>query len=432
MNYLFCLIALLIATVNLEGSKRRKKRVTHDVNVVGLIGTETTAPLVSTIITDILKDRFSVNVVRSRTALPSPVQGMFKEDIPFKLSSISLDSRILGPVSLFTDVIGYKNRPFYRKTPSSHIKIAYSMFEATKLPRMWVQAINESFDAIVVPDPALIGIYQESGVTRPIFCIPLPIYLEKLLARQTREMPKNPFIFGISAGFSERKNYEVLLHAFAQAFKNNPNVMLKIHGSWGADKPKITKIINQLKLKNVYINAETLKRDDYIEFIASLDAYVWPSAGEGYSLTPREALAAGIPCIVTDHTVHKSITQAPGVLKVPANKLVKARFKEFNEMCGHFHTCTVDDLAKALREMYKDYRFYKNKALNGRTWARQFLRSSLAPLFYTLIRPSHIEMGATNTIGESLMTTTDRRLLNLYISLYPDLVVNNGKEHNGN
>lgn len=419
MNYIFYVTALLIATTGLQAKRQR----TPDVNVVGLIGTETTAPLISTIITDVLKDRFSVNVIRSRDGLSGVVQAAFKGDIPFNLSLVSLDSRRIGPVSLFSDVIGYKNQPFYRNVPSSRLKIAYSMFEATRLPQMWVHALNQSFDAVVVPDKALISIYQNSGVKKPIFCIPLPIYLEKLLAHNTnkKDAKKSPFIFGISAGFSKRKNYDVLLKAFAKAFKNNPNVILKIHGSWGDDKHKILETIKQLELTNVQVNHKTLRRDSYINFITSLHAYVWPSAGEGYALTPREALAAGIPCIVTSHTVQKSITQAPGVLKVPANHAIKAYFKEFNEPCGHFHTCTVDDLAKALIEMHTKYSFYKSKAIQGRAWTRQFLRSSLAPLFYALICPTSIKLGDTNTITPGKITTTDKRLLNLYSSVYPHL-----------
>lgn len=408
-----CLVLLATAGLLAKGKP--------DVNIVGLIGTETTMPLVGTTIIDVLRTRFSVNLISSRPHLTASEQSIFKQDLPFDPHSLSRSSRHLAPLSLLTDVIGYKDNPFYQNVPPSLIKIAYSMFEATRLPQMWVDAINTSFDAVVVPDQHLITIYQKSGVKKPIFSIPLPIYLEKLYSVKslpTKTKPV-PFVFGISAGFSVRKNYDTLLTAFSQEFGADPNVILKIHGSWG-DPALVRAKAADLGLKNILIFDTTFSRTDYIEYLSSLNAYVYPSTGEGYSLTPREALALAIPCILSYHTVHKSI-RALGILRVPARTLVKAHFDQFDDDCGYFHHCSVGDLRKALRTMYNDYSHFKQEAWKGRTWTRKFLRSELAPLFATLIHPAKITLGNTNSITSSQLTTNDLSLYRKYRKLYPQV-----------
>ena len=133
----------------------------HDVNVIGLLGTEATAPLIGTTIVDVLKDHFAVNLLSSRPPLKNQlIHAVHEQDLPFDPALISLQSRDLAPISILTDVIGYKDRPYYKSVPNSFIKLAYSMFEADALPRHWVWVLNKLFDAVIVPDQALIDIYK--------------------------------------------------------------------------------------------------------------------------------------------------------------------------------------------------------------------------------------------------------------------------------
>lgn len=401
--FIFSLLSL-IAQINAR----------HDVNVVGLIGTESTAPLIGATITDVLKVYFSVNLICSRPYLKNEaIQGTFKQDLPFDPRLISLNSTDLAPISILTDVISYKNNYFYKNVPETKIKLAYSMFEADKLPSQWVLALNKYFDAVVVPDKTLVGIYKGSGVKIPIFVINLPVYLEAMLAKPPKSKASHPFVFGVSAGFTPRKNYNVLLEAFAYEFKNDPNVVLKIHGSWG-DSQRVKDKIKRLGLTNVHLMAEVLTRGQYTEFMRSLDCYVYLSVGEGYSLTPREAIALGIPCILSYHTVHMMMGGLKSVVKVPASSCIRAYFPEMGEYCGCFHQCSISGVRKALREVYTNYPSYLAKAQLARVWAEQFLRSRLAPKFKTLISPSNIKLGKSNLILNNQLITNSPLLYKKY------------------
>src|SRR5262245_34100887 len=47
--------------------------------------------------------------------------------------------------------------------------LLYTMSESTRVSRAWVDDINRYCTAVLVPCPDLVGIYQQSGVTVPVW-----------------------------------------------------------------------------------------------------------------------------------------------------------------------------------------------------------------------------------------------------------------------
>lgn len=390
-----------------------------DVNIVGLLGIETTAPLIGTTIIDVLRDKVSINLIPSRYYKTGVVQTQFVSDLPFSPDEIAINSSDLAPISLLTDVLGYKDQPNYVNVPDTKIRLAYSMFESDRLCEEWVDILNQNFDAVVVPDDSLVGIYLNSGVEIPVFVIPLPIYIEDMLEQPLKKQQDGPFVFGVSAGFDSRKNHLLLINAFAREFGNNKNVKLKIHGSWGNAKP-ISNRIDALGLKNVELINKKLTRQEYVDFMASLDAYVFLSMGEGYSITPRDALALGLPCILLDHTVHKTMCTLPSVLSIEPYYDEKAYFRQMKSYCGRWQQAKIDSVQYALKTMYNRYQYFLSKTYQGREWVRQFTRERLAGYFVTLIKPQKIVLGATNSISQDTLTTTSERLFKKYRNIMND------------
>jgi len=138
--------------------------------------------------------------------------------------------------------------------------------------------------------------------------------------------------------------------------------------------------------------------------------------GEGYSLTPREAVALGVPCILADHTVHCVLGGIPSIRKVPATTCVKAYFSG-NEHCGCYHQCSVDAVCEAMRDMRAHYAVYLEQAQKSRSIAREFLRRHLAPLFVTIIRPETLRLGKVNMVEPGQLITNDKKLYNKYLGI---------------
>ena len=286
------------------------------------------------------------------------------------------------------------------------------MFEKTTLPAEWVTILNENFDMAVVPDEFLVDVYKDSGVTIPLFVLPIPLYLEPFLDAPAKWFANKPFVFGASGTFTDRKNHELLLESFAQAFGNNPDVFLKIHGRAGKDAEKIKQRIADLNLNNVAVLDISLSWQEYVEYVKSLDCYVLLSRGEGFSITPREALAAGIPCVVTDNTAHHTLCQSGYVFPVPCYKVEPGR--TYNEFSPYNFDALISDVIAALKNVYTSFWGYLKDSIFGRAWVKKYLRSSLKGKYSSMAKPSSVVIGPYNKISKYFVMTNSNQLYEKY------------------
>lgn len=383
----------------------------YDLTVVGQIkfnGSLTRLPIG---IIDCLKNDLKINFI----ATPGSYDFT---DVPDKVKKIVKNpDKTPGKVSLFIDMLWHINSVSIYYVPNSIIKIAYSMLESTAIPNQWVTILNNKFDLVVVPDNFYKVIYTECGVTIPIFVVPCGFYMEELFNQPLKSKVNIPFAFGISASFTPQKNYEVLIDAFAQEFGNNSNVILKLHGYAGAHYNIIKHRLKKYNLKNIVMINRPLSRHEYLQFLLSLDCYVLLSKGEGFSLTPREALALGIPCIITNNTAHKTICDTEYVYSVPSNKIELAYYRCFGGHCGNNFSCTIADAAKALKEVYINYRLYLDKAHNGRQWVERYLYKNLKAEYLTLIKPQKVILANENKIEKGILTTNSKTLYKKYLTI---------------
>ncbi len=323
-------------------------------------------------------------------------------------------------VVLFTDMLWSPTYNYLARLPkNAPIKIAYSMIESTKLHPQWTSTLNKHFDAVIVPDEWLVRVYQDSGVQIPIFVIPLSLSLEPALARKSTKKTSKPFVFGNTCALESRKNHSVLLQAFAKAFGNRKDVQLRINARYDnfSVREMIQREINNHKLRNVILTIDNLDPAQYLQLMSSFSCYVIVSKGEGFSITPREALALGIPVIVSDATAHHTIAATGLVKAVPAAISQRAYYPVFNNFQGEFFSCSVDDVAQALLDVYQNYNVYYQKAQQARTWVTQYLPQSLSPIYSQLAKPSKITLGTANRITPEGIETTSPKLYEKYRKL---------------
>jgi len=302
----------------------------------------------------------------------------------------------------------------YKEMPDSKIKIAYSMLEASAIPQKWVEVFNNNFDAVVVPDDFLVEVYQSSGVKIPIFVLPCILLLGEFLKKPVKKTHNKPFTFGISAAYGIEKNHHIVIEAFAKEFGNNPNFKLVVHGRWG-NRAHLDKMVQDLKLNNVTVVEKIFAQQEYINFLSSLDCYVLLSRGEGFSITPREALALGIPCILTNHTAHKTICKTNLIRPVKAEIKMPIYYSLFDSNCGYQLSCTVEDAQVALKEVYDNYSYYLKKAIKAREWVKQYLPVNLKQKYLNLISPKNIVFGNSNLITNNGLTTNSKSLYEKYL-----------------
>jgi glycosyltransferase involved in cell wall biosynthesis len=289
-------------------------------------------------------------------------------------------------VCILQDVLWYYNRDNVRYVPArSKVKIAYSMIESTAIPAQWVTQLNSSFDAVVVPDEYFVDVYHNSGVTIPIYVIPLGIYIDEFLAYK-KVYDQKPRVFGCSAVNWGRKNLVRLIRSFNKAFGNDERVRLVVHSKTLYNLDKLRSLITVLGATNIQLISKEFSWQEYIAFMTSLDCYVLLSKGEGFSVTPREALAAGIPCIITNNTAHKNICKTGFVRAVESTVEEPAYYEVFRQYCGTQFDCREEDVADALKDMYAHYDDYVHKAQQARSWVAQYRWCALRDKYIKFIQ----------------------------------------------
>ena len=348
------------------------------------------------------------------------LQTVNPKDVPLEVLPIltkPFDGKF-GKITFWTYILGINDTMEKAHAAStSELKICYTMIESDGVPPMWVKFLNKYYDMVVVPDPWLIKVYQNAGVTKPIFVVPLGVMLERFLDQPLKTESGKPFTFGLSAGFWERKNHIKLLSAFKKKFANNPEFKLKLHGRFGPYRDQVEAAVKQANLSNVELSVAPFTQKDYLSFMTSLDCYVFPSKGEGFSITPRESIALGIPCVLTNNSVHKTIIQSGLVTPVACPKATPAFYEVFKAKYGNFYDCSEDELAKAMVDVADNYPAKLEQLKGGRDWVKQYLWSSVTPLYHQLFKPSKVWLGTQNKVSLNGVETTSKELIKKYEKL---------------
>lgn len=356
------------------------------------------------------KDKLKINLISPKRLLSKNNQnnGHFEE--------VYLYDQHIGNV-----IISFILLPLRLSNSKEVIKVAYSMFESTKIPDEWVRVLNEYFDLVVVPSKFLTKVYKRSGVNIPIFKISPGLYLDSFLDSPVKNKRNKPFVFGCSAAFLPRKNQELLLNAFLDRFGNNRDVILKLQG-WYGDINIINKLNDIIKSRNAFnvqLITEKLNAKEYLAFMQSLDCYVLISKGEGFSVTPRESIALGIPTIISNNTAHKILCKTPYFVSVKSDIKEPA---DYNLILGDYYGYDFNtdkpNVIEVLDKVYTNYEYYFNRAQEGRHWVKKYTYNNLEQKYLNLVKPQKITLGDKNKITSKYLMTNSKNLYGKYLSLY--------------
>ncbi len=114
-------------------------------------------------------------------------------------------------------------------------------------------------------------------------------------------------IIGIVARLHAVKNHSLLLRAMQLVIAADPVARLVIVGD-GAERQRLEEQTRELGLAGVVRFLG--ERRDVPELMSLFDLYVLSSHSEGMSLTLLEAMAAGLPCVVTDVGGNSELVEA--------------------------------------------------------------------------------------------------------------------------
>jgi glycosyltransferase involved in cell wall biosynthesis len=329
--------------------------------------------------------------------------------------------RPFGRVILFFDCVWTPNKDNYKilktKKSKDQIRLAYSMVESSQIPNEWVKILNEYFDAVIVPDNYYIKVYEQSGVLIPVFSVSLGVNLKPFLRQELKVKPHHPFVFGNFGAGVARKNQKLLVEAFHEAFGSNPNIILKINCRYVHPEVEqdIRQYLHEHGIRNIFFSKNALDQELYIEEFQSLDCLVYISKGEGFSIQPREAMALGIPVILSDNTAHKTICKTglarkiPSCIQEPAWNTWGTILKKPIQY-GYQYNCHKEDVVEALVDMYTHYDTYLKQAPDMKKWVQQYDFSELRSLYLSFVKPQSVTLSTKNKITPQGVFTNSREL----------------------
>lgn len=232
------------------------------------------------------------------------------------------------------------NQPQHWKFYGNQYKIGYHPWESTLLKDDWAGIMN-TVDEVWTPSAIIADWYQRyAGVD-----VPVHVYehgVDPIWEPKPRVV-EDKFKFLHVGGEAARKGAKEAMGAFLKAFPNNRDVELNmkvITNGWKIGQ------INRINIIN-----ERTSLEDLIALYHTNHVYVYPSYGEGFGLTPLQAMATGMPTI----TVPKWAPYADFLderLNVDA-KFTKSPWPQLHP--GMMLKPKQDDVVDAMRWSYYHY-----------------------------------------------------------------------------
>jgi glycosyltransferase involved in cell wall biosynthesis len=242
------------------------------------------------------------------------------------------------------------------------------MFESDKIPDDWIDYLQIA-DEIWVPSKWCQATFAKAGIKTTV--VPLgydqtvftPIY------RQEANKTRRDFTFLHYDAFNIRKGFVEVFKAFTSEFNKTEPVKLILKTRQTQSPLPITKS----EYPNIECVYGKVDNSELHKLMEHSDVFLFPSRGEGFGMTPLEAMATGMPAIVpnahglTEYFNADCMYEVPVAEKCPA---LYARYK--NQDVGDMVICDIPALRKKMRWCYEHQSEVITTGLKAQEYAKNW------------------------------------------------------------
>jgi len=293
----------------------------------------------------------------------------------------------------------YSTAPMFWHNGSDY-KVGWTMMEVDGISDQWVRACN-SQNEIWVPTPSQVDYFKDSGVEVPIYVAPVGYdssrYHPNLPPAVYHQDAK--FRFFAMGWWQLRKRWDILLEAFDEEFGGDKDVGLIIKTMSNEPDDEIAAkacgYLDRGHRDQVAVVAGSLPWWEVAMIMKACHAFVLPTSGEGWGCPPLQALAIGMPVIITDclgpgETLRDNKGEPyPGVMLLPAEK-EPTKVTHPYYAGKNWWVVDKDNLKRAMRSMVDNYEAWNKAADKGAVMvakerdhraAAQYVRKHLARIY---------------------------------------------------
>ncbi|MFA5768347.1 MAG: glycosyltransferase family 4 protein [Bacteroidales bacterium] len=228
-------------------------------------------------------------------------------------------------------------------------RIIYTMFESDRIPDEWHDYLNAA-DKILVPSKWCQGVFAEAGFQTEV--VPLGYdaatytYVERQPVRDTRRN----FTFLHYNAFNARKGFLEVFKAFTQEFRKDEPVKLVLKTTLNRTPVPIIKS----QYPNIDVITGKATKAQMQNILARADCFVFPSRGEGFGVTPLEAMATGLPAIVPNAHGISEYFDKKYMYEVKVSGTCPGLYLRYKgQNVGKMVVCDIDDLRRQMRHVYE-------------------------------------------------------------------------------
>lgn len=227
----------------------------------------------------------------------------------------------------------------------SDVRLIMTMFESDKIPEDWPEYLNMA-EEVIVPSKWCADVFAKSGVNATV--VPLG-YNDRVFKYIERPLPIDkgePFTFIHYGSFNIRKGFSEVFKAFTEEFKNTEPVKLILKT---IDRRPLIPILPS-EYPNIEVVCGQLTESELSELLGRANCMVYPSRGEGFGITPLEAMATGLPAIVPNAHGISEYFNSNYMLEVRADERCPGLYQSFKgQNVGEMVVCDVADLRQQMR-----------------------------------------------------------------------------------